>query len=330
MLIELPELLRARGIDADAVLRACKLEPTALQNAEGFIPFERFAALCCATVDATGDDHFLMAVGALARPHHLGLLGELMSVAPTLNVAIDDLVGNHPRYVQGGGPYLLDLDGDHTMVGYRVHMQGLPGKRHIARAAVAFGYSIFESISGAAPEFVHVSLPGPADEAAYRSIFPRAKMIFDSPHYGLVYPKQLLHKSLPGANIQRRAELERAVQQMWLIKQPDMREQVLRVLVPAVFSGAHNLTTTARRLGMGPRALNAALKTRGTSFRDTLNEARLEMASQLLIDTHLTMQELATLLGYSEISAFTRFFTRMTGVAPAHWRRTQARDGDPD
>jgi AraC-like DNA-binding protein len=323
VLIELPAMLRARGIDPESVLRAAGLDAAMIASAEGFIPFDRFAALCCAMVDATGDDHYAMTLGAAARPHHLGLLGELMSSAPTLGVAIDDLVTNHPRYVQGGGPYLLDFDSDRMLVGYRTHRQNLEGKRHIARAAMAFGYGVFEAISGAQPEFVCVSLPKPADAQAYGSVFPRAKVLFDSAHYGLVYQRHALDKPLPGAHRQRRATLERSVQQMWLSKQPDMREQVLRVLIPAVFSGTHSLHTTARRLGVAPRALNEALKTSGTSFRDVLKEARLEMASQLLTDTSMTIQEISGLLGYSEIAAFTRFFTRMSGVAPAGWRKAK-------
>jgi AraC-like DNA-binding protein len=247
-----------------------------------------------------------------------------MTVAPTLGAAIGDLVTNHPRYVRGGGPYLIDLDTGHTLIGYRTHLQDLQGKRHLIKGTVAFGYSVFSEISGIAPEFVHISLPKPADVSAYRTAFPRAKLIFDSQHYGLAYARHALDKPLPQAHAERRRELERGLEEMWRLKQPDIREQVLRVLVPAVFSGTHNLTTTARRLDLSPRALDRQLHAQGTTFRELLKAARFEMASQLLMDTQLTIEALAETLGYSEISAFTRFFTRLTGLSPTEWRKIKA------
>jgi AraC-like DNA-binding protein len=130
-----------------------------------------------------------------------------------------------------------------------------------------------------------------------------------------------LDKPLPHADAQRHRELERGVEEMWRLKQPDIRERVLRAMVPAIFSGTHNLRTTAQRLGLTPRALNRQLQAQGITFRELLKAARFEMASQLLMDTNLPIHSLAELLGYSEISAFTRFFTHLTGVPPTEWRK---------
>ena len=74
---------------------------------------------------------------------------------------------------------------------------------------------------------------------------------------------------------------------------------------------------------MHPRTLNRALQTRGLSFRDAVNEARFEMASQLLRDTRVSIGSLAQILGYSEVSAFTRFFTSMSGQSPSDWKQRE-------
>jgi AraC-like DNA-binding protein len=52
-----------------------------------------------------------------------------------------------------------------------------------------------------------------------------------------------------------------------------------------------------------------------------LVEARLEMASQFLTDARMSIAHIAQVLGYSEISAFTRFFTTARGMSPAEYRR---------
>jgi AraC-like DNA-binding protein len=97
----------------------------------------------------------------------------------------------------------------------------------------------------------------------------------------------------------------------------------MRVLVPSVLAGTLSLKATADLLVMHPRTLNGALQTRGLSFRDAVNEARFEMACQLLRDTRFGVGSLAQILGYSEVSAFTRFFTSMSGQSPSDWKERE-------
>ena len=64
------------------------------------------------------------------------------------------------------------------------------------------------------------------------------------------------------------------------------------------------------------RRLNAS---GGTHYREILNSARLEIAKQMLRDTRVRISNLSHTLGYSDVSAFTRFFTTETGVPPTQW-----------
>ena len=75
----------------------------------------------------------------------------------------------------------------------------------------------------------------------------------------------------------------------------------MRVLVPSVLAGAPSQKAIAELLVMHPRRLSRALQMRGTSFVEAVNEARFEMASQLLRDTRLGAGSLADILGYSEL-----------------------------
>jgi AraC-like DNA-binding protein len=104
------------------------------------------------------------------------------------------------------------------------------------------------------------------------------------------------------------------------MRQPDIRERVLRILVPSILSGGQLLEATASELGMTPR-LHRALKRNGCTFRDLVNQARYEMATQFLVDARMSIAQIAEVLGYSEVSAFNRFFGSMGGAPPARWRR---------
>ncbi|MCB9751252.1 MAG: helix-turn-helix transcriptional regulator [Myxococcales bacterium] len=69
------------------------------------------------------------------------------------------------------------------------------------------------------------------------------------------------------------------------------------------------------------RSLQRRVHDEGTSLRALIDEARLAGARELLGDDRLSIDEVAFLLGYSELRSFTRAFKRWTGVTPARFRR---------
>jgi AraC-like DNA-binding protein len=77
-------------------------------------------------------------------------------------------------------------------------------------------------------------------------------------------------------------------------------------------------------IGIHPATLSRKLRVGGVKFRDVLNRSRFELSGQLLLDGHFTICEVADTLGYSDVSAFSRFFTSLSGgVPPAEWRRAR-------
>jgi len=73
-------------------------------------------------------------------------------------------------------------------------------------------------------------------------------------------------------------------------------------------------------LAIPMRTLRRLLDQQGTSFRELIEEARYEVARQLLVDTDMLTAEIAATLDYADASAFTRAFRRWTGLPPAAWR----------
>ncbi|MFT3923930.1 MAG: AraC family transcriptional regulator [Myxococcales bacterium] len=76
-------------------------------------------------------------------------------------------------------------------------------------------------------------------------------------------------------------------------------------------------------LGMSSRRLRRRLVSEGKTLSGLLEEARLERARYLLLETDVTIKSIADRLGYSEPSAFHRAFKRWTGQTPAAYKRDQ-------
>jgi AraC-like DNA-binding protein len=57
-----------------------------------------------------------------------------------------------------------------------------------------------------------------------------------------------------------------------------------------------------------------------------VDETRFEIAQQMLRDSAMEVGQIAELLDYAGVSAFTRAFRRWSGTTPAAWRAESRRD----
>ncbi|HXX09284.1 MAG TPA: AraC family transcriptional regulator ligand-binding domain-containing protein [Pseudolabrys sp.] len=73
----------------------------------------------------------------------------------------------------------------------------------------------------------------------------------------------------------------------------------------------------AAKLGMSSKTLARRLSSEGCSFAKILHDLRSALAHRYLADPSMTVSEIAWLLGYAEIGAFTRAFQRWTGMTPS-------------
>ncbi len=87
------------------------------------------------------------------------------------------------------------------------------------------------------------------------------------------------------------------------------------------------LDEVAAKLGMSSKTLARRLASEGYSFGEILSGLRSALAHRYLADRGLQISEIAWLLGYSEIGAFTRAFQRWTGTNPRAARAKQQRSG---
>ena len=81
------------------------------------------------------------------------------------------------------------------------------------------------------------------------------------------------------------------------------------------------LTKVAQDLGMSSWTLHRRLRDLNVSFSDLLRGTRRQLAMRYVAEPHIPLTEIALLLGYSELSAFSRAFHQWAGMSPARYRR---------
>jgi AraC-like DNA-binding protein len=110
---------------------------------------------------------------------------------------------------------------------------------------------------------------------------------------------------------------------------PDRRseslsEDVRRVLRSALLKDPYLATEVARLFAMHPRTFSRHLAAEGATFQKLVDEIRFEIARHLLANTGKSPSQVATVLRFSEPSAFTRAFRRWSGQPPSAWQASHA------
>jgi AraC-like DNA-binding protein len=82
----------------------------------------------------------------------------------------------------------------------------------------------------------------------------------------------------------------------------------------------------AAHLGVNVRTLQRRLEREGIVFGELLGQVRRDLAERYLLARGASLTEAAALLGYSQLSSFTRWFSAEFGASPSVWRERRAAD----
>jgi AraC-like DNA-binding protein len=106
-------------------------------------------------------------------------------------------------------------------------------------------------------------------------------------------------------------------------KQSPLYVQVENAIASFLPHGQARHDLVAAELSMSPRTLTRRLAAEGSSFAELLKEVREALAKRYIADRTLPISQIAWLLGYAEVSGFTRAFQRWTGMVPSVARAQQ-------
>ena len=99
-----------------------------------------------------------------------------------------------------------------------------------------------------------------------------------------------------------------------------LQKRVCLAVAKMLSEGVPTLSSVASSLGMSARTLQRRLSDQEQSFQNLVDQARRELAQQLLSETDYSLAEVAFLTGFAEQSGFTRAFKRWSGKTPRSYR----------
>jgi AraC-like DNA-binding protein len=100
----------------------------------------------------------------------------------------------------------------------------------------------------------------------------------------------------------------------------ELRTRIENAITPLLPHGTAHAANVATELGMGVRTMSRRLAAENLTFFGILDALRADLAQRYLKEPSLTISQIAWLLGFREVSAFTHAFKRRTGRSPTQVR----------
>ncbi len=174
---------------------------------------------------------------------------------------------------------------------------------------------------------VHFSQPAPARGRNYESLFG-CPVRFEQPVTGLVVDNSLLQHPLGQNENSLRDYLRQIPHQLIRPNAPERTSSLtLRIenlLARHPMQKPPTAEQVAAELNMSPRTLHRRLTGEGSSFQAIKDGYRRNLATHYVCQPDLTIDTIATLMGFQDNSAFYRSFRKWTGESPGAYRRRLA------
>jgi len=169
---------------------------------------------------------------------------------------------------------------------------------------------------------VKLEFRAPEHANSYFEIFGQ-NCVFEAAETGLFFPvewlQQPIHRGSGSLSDVYKAMCERVLGPNTADR--DTPSQVRRLLLSRSGRQMPSLEGAAELLRLTPAQLRKRLYRADTSYKKLVLETRMELGKHYLIDTNLSVQEIAYLLDYGSPPPFSRAFKKYQGHAPEDFRQ---------
>jgi AraC-like DNA-binding protein len=321
-------LIKNHRMDPAAIEAALGHRLGDLENPDYRLPAQDHYRLWPFAIEQTGDQAVGLKVGEIIDPDRMGLMGHIFFNSDTLGRAIDQYIKLH-RLVNEAVRIHRISEGDWVRLVWEVEAPEFYCQADVERtlsAAVA-----------RARHFIHPRLeidqltlchqrPPWVDE--YQRIF-QCPLVFGASQVSLRFASGYLDWRLPHRNPYVYGALLGHVNRVLAHMSPrrQVSRKVRRLIARQLANGTVEADRIAEQLHMSRQTLYRKLKHEGHGFQELIEEVRRERALRYVAADRYALGEIAFLLGFSELSAFSRAFKRWTGESPARYRQSRRSAG---
>jgi len=311
-------VLRDRGIDPKVAFARAGLDFTKVGDGQARYKALKIPLLWEAAVDLTGDPELGVAVGKSWCPTTFHALGFAWLASDSLFEGFSRL---HRYSHLLNNSLVTGLEPVGAQYRFSITNSEDSSQFHPAGndAGISSIVKMCRLLAGEefTPTAVHLIRDhrGPGALEAYLGLTPEYSMQENA----ILIDRQQADKHLTTGNPVLAQANEQTIEHYMLELE---KHNVVAKIIELLPSGNISEEQVAGKLHMNLRTLQRKLKSEDENFRKLLNDTRQRLASGHIKNSHMTLTEIAYLLGFADQANFTRAYKRWTGQSPSAHRKT--------
>lgn len=315
-----PEVARSLGLKPEALLSSVGIDPKALGDSETRISARAFGALLELAAQQTGVETFGLRIAETRRISILGPLGLLVREEPTVRHALRALAKYIPVHNEALSLHLDEVEGQ-AVVSLEYVLARQQAFRQGMELSVAVLFRILQSLIGRhwQPIVCFTHDPPAHRDVHYRVFGPRVD--FRCNYNGLIFSSRDLERPVPDADPVFAAHARRYLDSLTGRSDSTLEAKVRELVRVQLSSGRCTVDCLAHQLGCDRRTLHRKLALEGGTFQAIVDSVRSERAVRLMQNRRASLDAVADMLGFSSVSAFSRWFQDRFGTRPSEWRK---------
>lgn len=313
-LTHFPELAAQCGLDAGALMSEVGLPRRCLDDPDFKVPASQVGRLLELAAERAHESAFGLRMVESRRLSNLGPLGMLVRDEPTLRSALEALM----RYIHLHNEAIsVQVEQVGGLVVIRVHLEApsVASVRQATELVVGVAFRVLQVFMGSGwrPRLVCFAHRAPPSLAVHRRIFGDA-VEFGHEFDGIVCNASDLDVPNPGADPVMARYTQRLLGQT-VTGQARTSDRVRHLVALLLPRGLCRVEVVAQHLGVDRRTVARHLAEEGLTFSELVDALRRELYTRYAEDGQRPLTEVASLLGFSAPSAFSRWHRMCFGTA---------------
>lgn len=202
----------------------------------------------------------------------------------------------------------------------------LSQERHRSELAVGIILGWIKQLCGPEMEINGIDLPFPQPSyAANYSQLWKTNIAFNSMECSIQFQAKYLDQGLHNTNPHILNMIKRDVEEQYkkLTRSGSLANRIKRALEQDKLSLKANQQIVAEYFHISARTLNRHLQKENTSLKQVITDCRVQKAKELLLESDLSIEQIALQLGLSGRRTLDRIFIKQTQDSPARYRQKQ-------
>jgi AraC-like DNA-binding protein len=284
------------------------------------IPAGPVARLLEASAQAAGVEDFGLRLSEMRRLSVLGPVGLIMREQPTVRKAIEAL-SQYGRLHNEAMRIKLEETGGLVVIGPELTLKRPEATRQSIDLSIGVLYRILRIFLGERwrPQYVSFTHAAPRRRDTYRRIFG-VRVEFGADFDGIVCTAGDIDAAMPASDPAMARYVQQYLESIAGHPYVSTAEKVRELVAATLPSGHCSVDRVAEQLGVDRRTVHRRLARDGETFSTILDTVRTELAARYIENRERPLYVVAEMLGFSALSAFSRWFRARFGCSVSAWR----------